>query len=155
MPAYISEPTLSQGPAPGQANQSNVTIPCVTPGVPAYSFGRQAGYNDAPTQNTEFGDAQTVSKGRQFAVRSFPGMNQNSPAIGYEVTTPSAPTSFSIQIEGAFVDVDANYRIIGSAITTVGAGTVNLGSERYNFLRFNNTAVSGGTNPTVVAKFVL
>jgi hypothetical protein len=155
MPAYITEPTVSQGPVAGQQNQNITTIPNIVPGVPSYSFGRPAGYSDAPTQNTEFGDAMVVGKGRQFALRSFPGMNQNSPAIGYEVTTPSAPTSFSIQIEGAFIDVDANYRIIGSAITAVGSGTINLGSERFNFIRFNLTAVTGGTSPTVVAKFVL
>lgn len=155
MPAYITEPTTSQGPVVGQQNQVITTIPNIVPGVPSYSFGRQAGYNDAPTQNTEFGDSAVVGKGRQFALRSFPGMNQNSPAIGYEVTTPSAPATFSIQIEGAFVDVDANYRIIGSAITAVGANTINLGSERFNFIRFNLTAVTGGSSPTIVAKFIL
>jgi hypothetical protein len=155
MPAYITQPTVSMGPSAGQQNQVITTIPCINPGIACYSFGRAAGYNDGLTVNTEFGDNAVVSKGRQFAIRSFPGMNQNSPAIGYEVTTPSAPASFSIQIEGAFIDVDANYRIIGSAITVVGSATINLGSERFNFIRFNLTSVTGGASPTIIAKLIL
>jgi hypothetical protein len=160
-PAYIVEPTTSQGPVTGQANQTLVTIPCIVPGVPFYSFGRIAGYNDAPTQNTEFGEAFVVGKGRQVAIRNFVGLNQNSPAVGIQVLTPSAPASFSITIEGSFTDIDGEYYALPAEapdftpnpIVAVGSSTFPLGHQRLNFIRANCTAFSGGTNPTVVVKF--
>lgn len=164
MPAYIVEPTTSQGPETGQANQKQVTIPVLTPSIPGYSFGRAQGYNDAPNQGADVGDAFAVAKGRQFAIRAgFSAQSQNSPAIGIELTTPSAPTTFSVTIEGAFNDLDSEYfplpaespDFTPNPLTAVGKFTFPLGHTRVNFIRANCTAFTGGTSPTLVVKFVV
>jgi hypothetical protein len=157
MPAYITEPTISQGPVSGQQNQALTTIPSITPSTPFYSLGRLAGYSDAPTQNSEIGEALAVQKGRQCSLRAFAGLNQNSPAIFWEYLTTGTPATISVQLEGAPIDLDSEYKIIGAALTVVGGGnaTVNLGSERFNFLRINVTIATGGASPTIAAKIVM
>lgn len=159
MPSYIVQPTLSQGPVAGQANQSQVTIPGIVPGLPFYSFGRIAGYNDAPTQNTEFGETAVISIGRQVSIRSFAGLNQNSPAFGVQVLTPTAPTTFSVNIEGAFTDISSEYFLLPAEtpdftpnpVTAVGNFTFPLGHTRVNFLRANLTVLTG--SGTIIVKF--
>lgn len=171
MPPYIVEPTLSQGPVAGQQNQLIITIPAIIPGVPAYSFGRIQGYGDAPNQGADVGETLAVGAGRQFAVRSFAGFNQNSGAIGFEITFGTAPTTYSIDIQGAYNDLAAEYfdfpaTIINSNIATPHnpftqtdsaagpiKGTIALGQERVNFIRFNIGVATGGS--TVVCKFIM
>lgn len=161
MPPYIVQPTLSQGPVAGQANQSNVTIPCIVPGVPFYSFGRIAGYNDAPTQNTEFGETLVLNaKGMQVAIRNFAGLNQNSPAFGVQLLTPTAPTTIGVTIQGSFTDIDSEYFALPAEapdftpnpLTAPGSFTFPLGHTRVNFLRAQVTALTG--TGTIVVKFI-
>jgi hypothetical protein len=231
MPAYIAEP--AQQPFPP------VTIPCVVPSNPNYSFGRQSGYADfgieaeitnfsitgnvvtfsitpgvfaasfsagasvvvteAPAPYTylnttytvstasqtqftaplthadvastpvdgdavqpgvigqEFGEAlpTTATAGRQFAVRAFAGLNQNSPAIDWEISYGGTVSAVNIVLQGALIDEDADYFTLDTSTNTAGENrTVNLGSTRVNFLRIKVVS-STNTNGTVVAKFVL
>jgi hypothetical protein len=68
---------------------------------------------------------------------------------------PSAPAALSVQLEGAIRDVDAEYAIIGTAQTNVNSGIViATAPDLVNFVRINATTVTGGTNPTFIAKIL-
>ena len=232
MPAYIAEPAVQPFPP--------VTIPCVQPSFPNYSFGRLSGYNDvgieaqisnfsitanvvtftlvggpafggfsagatvtvtgAPAPYTylntsyvvtsssptslvaplthanvastpvvatadqfgnvgqEFSEAMPANgtAGRQFSVRAFAGLNQNSPAIDWETSFPSAPATVNIVLQGALIDEDAAYFTLDTSTNAAGENrTVALGQSRVNFLRIKLVSSTGGTSPTIIAKFLL
>src|SRR5581483_8623766 len=233
MPAYITEPTVQTFPP--------VTIPCVMPSAPNYSFGSLDDYaaNAALgaqissysitsnvvtftvtwpyTKPSQFSSGNTVvvsgvaspndflngsysvtgvtsttftaaltqanvsataitgeadragtldaevaenipangTAGRQFAVRAFAGLNQNSPAVTWETKTGGTVSAISVQLQGAIRDHDADYATIDTSTATGGeVRTVALGQNRWNFLRIRlNTSTN--TNGTIIAKFVL
>jgi len=99
----------------------------------------------------ETGDALTGSaqKLAAFAV---------NPAAGYGLTwswsTPSAPSTIALQLEGAVDNVDAEFTIIGSSQTTTSGEVIATLPELVRFVRPNVTASSGGTNPTLVVRFL-
>jgi hypothetical protein len=85
---------------------------------------------------------------------------QNTIGRGYGITwaytTPSAPSTIAMQLEGAVNNVEAEYTIIGSSVTTAaGAETFAQLPNLVNFVRLNLTATTGGSSPTVVAKLLL
>lgn len=93
--------------------------------------------------------------GRQFAVRAFAGLNQNSPAITWETKTGGTVSAISIVLQGAIRDHDADYATIDTSTAAGGeVRTVALGQNRWNFLRIKLTS-STNTNGTLIAKFVL
>lgn len=98
--------------------------------------------------------AVSGTKSQAFAIQNTIGRGYG---ISWGFTYPSAPVSASIQLEGAINDVDGEYTIIGTAQTGV-SGYVEIFAtlpELVNFVRLNQTALSGGTNPTVVGKILL
>jgi hypothetical protein len=109
----------------------------------------------ATVPQPEIGDAiTTAAKGQQFAVQSNPGLSQEGKNPTWEIHFPSAPASFSAQLEGAMLDVDSQYEIVGAAQTTAGT-YANNSPLNFRFFRINITALSGGTNPTVVSKIMV
>ena len=103
-----------------------------------------------PGQTTE-----TCASGKSIAVAI-----QNTIGRGYGLTwaykCPSAPGSLAVQLEGAVNNVEAEYTILGSSVTTAGgAETIAQVPNLINFVRLNITAASGGTNPTIAARLLL
>jgi hypothetical protein len=109
----------------------------------------------ASVPQPEIGDAIAApAKGQQFAVQSNFGLSQEGKNPTWEIHFPSAPVSFSAQLEGAMVDVDSQYELVGSAETAAGTYAQNS-PLNFRFFRINITAISGGTNPTVVSKIMV
>lgn len=98
--------------------------------------------------------ATSGTKSQAFAIQNTIGRGYG---ISWAYNFPSAPVSASIQLEGAINDVDGEYTLIGSAQTVVNAYTEIFATlpELVNFVRLNLTALSGGTNPTIVGKILL
>lgn len=105
---------------------------------------------------SEVGDAAVIGPGLQFAVPtgySVPGAY----GFSWAYTFPSQPATGSIQLEGAINDNPPEYALIGTAQTTL-TGYNTIVSQVPNlvrFLRLNLTALTGGTNPTVIGKLLL
>lgn len=158
MPAYISEPTASQGPVTGQQNQLITTIPGIVAGVPYYSWGHADGYAEAPTQNAEVSETMPASgtAGRQVALRSFSGLNQNSPAVTWSYTIGGTATGNIMTLEGSITDITGQYYTIDTG--TTGAAqetrTAPIGQERINFLRIK-VSTAGGSATSVIAKLLV
>lgn len=70
--------------------------------------------------------------------------------FGVQVATTGTPASFSLALEGSLDGV--NFVALGSAVTATGLSMITL-SGPVCFVRFNLTALSGGTAPTVTARF--
>jgi hypothetical protein len=107
----------------------------------------------------EVGDAATVSKGQQFAVDFKAGVNPQGKLISWEFHFPSAPSTWSVQLEGAIEDVDSQYEPLQAPVTnssTQSSGTFFLNSPvNISFVRINVTVLTGGTSPTIVAKIMI
>jgi hypothetical protein len=95
----------------------------------------------------EVAELLAVAKLQQFAL---------DPMGGYGVTmtwtTPSAPGTISLQLEGAINDTDAEYSIIGTAQTGLNGSVIASVPELVRFVRVNVTAATGGSSPSLIAK---
>jgi len=101
----------------------------------------------------EIGDALTSSmSGLQFAMQAVSGLASNSRDIGWEVTTPSAPSSFTANLQVADFDVDGQYTTVD---TTTAVGQRTITGIRGNFVRGTVSAASGGSSPTIVLKILV
>jgi hypothetical protein len=102
------------------------------------------GYAIVPV--VEVSEALSVKKSQQFALSGY--------GVSWAYTCPSAPSTISIQLEGAINDSDSEYTIIGSAQTATSGYTEVFATlpENVNFVRLNITATTGGTSPTIIAK---
>lgn len=97
----------------------------------------------------EVGETLAVAKLQQFAL---------DPMGGYGITlawsTPSAPATIALQMEGAVNDVDTEYGIIGSSQTTLSGIFIDTLPNLVRFVRVNVTAFTGGASPTLIAKLL-
>lgn len=150
MPPYIPPVTTQTYPPR--------TIPVATPSFPCYSFGREAGYNDAPTISTEYPETMPANDtaGRQFNVRTVMVQHdtENAPSITWQTEYPSAPADVNVVLEGS---LDDNvYATVDTSTNAAGEiRVVALGAAHYNFLRIRVVSSTGGTAPTIIAKFVV
>ena len=102
----------------------------------------------------EIPETLAVSKSQAFAI-------QNSIGRGYGITwgytCPSAPSTISIQLEGAINNNDSEFTAIGSALTTTTGYNETIAQlpNLVNFVRLHVTATTGGTLPTIVGKLTL
>lgn len=87
----------------------------------------------------DVGEPNAIQKWQQFCL---------DPSGGELITLvwacPSAPTTISLQLEGAVDDVDAQYAIIGAAQTTTSGQVVFSTPVGVRFVRVNETALTGG-----------
>jgi len=91
-----------------------------------------------------------ATKSAAFAIQAAKGQGRG---ISWEYTCPSAPNAASLQLEGALVDEDALYAIIGSAITSTSGGQAFAPTPiNVNFVRINVTSFTNGTNQSLIAK---
>lgn len=75
--------------------------------------------------------------------------------ITWSWSTPSAPATIALQLEGAINDVDSEYVIIGISQTTLSGTIIGNVPVGVRFLRTNVTAFSGGSSPTVISKVLI
>jgi hypothetical protein len=99
----------------------------------------------------ELSEALTAVAGLQFAMQAVSGLASNSRDVSWVIATPSAPSSFTAALQIADVDQEAEYTAID---TTTAIGLRVVLGVRANFIRIKYTAVSGGTNPTSIAKIL-
>jgi hypothetical protein len=98
---------------------------------------------------------ETLTQGTKSAAFAIQNVVGKGYGISWSYSCPSAPAAISIQLEGAISDNEAEYTLIGTAQTsTSGAETFATIPELVNFVRLNPTSVSGGTNPTIIGKFL-
>jgi len=91
-----------------------------------------------------------ATKSAAFAIQAAKGQGRG---ISWDYTCPSAPGSASIQLEGALVDDDTAYAIIGTAITSTSGGQAFATAPiDVNFVRLNASTFSAGTNPSIIAR---
>lgn len=150
MPTYVAQPSTQTYPP--------FTIPTVSPGIACYSWGSYTPYVDAPTLNVEHAEAIPAdgTAGRQFAVRSFSGTMDNSSAITWETRFPSVPSTINVRLQGAVRDVAAEYFDLDTSTNAAGeVRSIALGVTKVNFLRIKVVTSTGGTSPTIVAKFIV
>lgn len=162
MPPYVVQPAVQTYPPTAiRANQTS---------FPSHSFGKYTPYADAPNLQVQHPEAWPLSPigsppvtsyaGAQFAVRAFPGQNQNSPAITW-TTVLTGVVTCDIRLQGALIDIDGDYFDIDKSTNAGGeTRTVALGQVRVNFLRIkivSGTASGVGSPPasTINAYFVL
>jgi hypothetical protein len=99
----------------------------------------------------------SVAAGQQFAipVAASAGLNGGR-EVSWSYSCPSAPSTISIQLEGAIRDVASEYTIIGTALTTAaGAAQFETVPSNIRFLRLNVTATTGGSSPTIIGKILI
>lgn len=113
------------------------------------SVTADVGYVLVPVVETPDVITGSSAKSQQFGVGGY--------GISWAYMWSSQPVSCSIQLEGAINDIDAEYTLIGTAQTSVSGWTEIFASlpENVNFVRLHITAVSGGTNPSIIAKLQL
>ena len=73
---------------------------------------------------------------------------------------PSLPTTATVVLQGAILDIDSEYAGLGN-VATVSGGAVTAGPvaqfqlNQMRFYRLNVSSVTGGTNPTIVGKILV
>src|SRR5579862_3447730 len=105
-----------------------------------------------PTLGTEHSVALpgTATLGLQFAVPSYIGQANQSPAITYEYELGGTVSAYSISLMGALRDVAAEYFALDTKTGTSAESksyTISLGSERVKFLalQVNSSTNTNGT----------
>jgi hypothetical protein len=128
-----------------------VTISAVTGGgTIQFALGGTVGSvsdnGNAYVPTPEVAEALAVGKSQAFAISGY--------GLSWSYTLPVEPASIAIQLEGAINNTDGEFTIIGSSVTAVPGTSVTIGTlpELVRFVRLNVTAVSGGVNPTIIAK---
>lgn len=80
------------------------------------------------------------------------GLPSNSRDVGWSVDTPSAPSSFTAVLQASMTLNESDFVTID---TTTAIGDRTVIGVRAIYLRIAFTALSGGTNPTAVAKILV
>ena len=122
------------------------------PGGSSQATTAQSGLAFVPPE--EIPEACTTGPSQAFAVQAAKGQGRGM-SWTYEFPTESTPDTFSIQLEGAVRDNDAEYTIIGTAQTDTNSfwhTIIASVPENVNFVRLNITSSSGGTSPLIAAK---
>ena len=78
-------------------------------------------------------------------------------SVPVTVTFPSLPTAATVTLQQAIRDIAAEYTDVATVATVVtgaqqGGPTTSVSLQRGYFYRFHVSGVSGGTNPTIIAK---
>jgi len=97
----------------------------------------------------EVAETLAIAKLQQFCLE---------PMGGYGITmawsTPSAPATIALQLEGAVNDVEAEYGIIGVSQTTLAGTLISTVPQLIRFVRVNVTNFTGGASPSLIAKLL-
>lgn len=97
----------------------------------------------------ESAEALAVAKLQQFCLEPMGGYG-----LSMQWSTPSAPATIALQLEGAINDVDSEYAIIGSSQTTLSGLVIGTVPQLVRFARVNVTAFTGGASPNLICKLI-
>jgi hypothetical protein len=97
-------------------------------------------------------EAMTETAGQQFAVAFPSGFSVGGRTVSYSWSTPSAPDSATVELQGSIIDQDDQYVSLDSQDAE---GTYEVEGVNMPFLRGSVTAVSGGTNPTIIFQILI
>lgn len=154
--------TVTSGGAPN-FNVTNVALTAVSinasTGIGTISFAltstnisTTADAATALVPSQETAEALANGSGQQFAMPSMQGLASNSRDVSWVIATPSAASAFTANLQVADVDQDSEYTTID---TTTATGLRIVTGVRANFIRINYSGVSGGSNPTSIAKILI
>lgn len=99
----------------------------------------------------ETAEALANGSSRQFAVQPISKDNTSGRTITWTTNYPSAPGGVTMALQAALVDLDSEYQTVDSSTNTTGEERYVVATN-FNFLRLKASGVSGGSNPTVIAK---
>lgn len=80
--------------------------------------------------------------------------------VSVVISFPSLPTTATVDLQGAILDIDSEYSKLGNVATVTG-GAISAGPlaefqlNQVRFYRLNVSNVSGGTNPSIVGKILV
>ncbi len=151
--------------ASGAFNVSNIAISTVSidsvTGIGTITFplthadvGSAADAGQGYVPPAEVAETLGVQKSQAFAIQDSIGRGYG---ITWAYTLPSAPSTISIQLEGAVNNNDAEFTAIGSAVTTTTGYNEQIAQlpNLVNFVRLRVTATTGGSAPTIIGKLTL
>lgn len=73
---------------------------------------------------------------------------------------PSLPTTATVDLQGAILDIDSEYSKLGN-VATVSGGAITAGPlaqfqlNQVRYYRLNVSSVTGGTNPSITGKIIV
>jgi hypothetical protein len=149
--------TVVGGPTVNVTNiaRTNVTITPST-GIGTITYPATAGNLATTTDGgqvlvpvPEVAELLAVQKYQQFVLEPMGGYGLT---LGW--TTPSAPATLALQMEGGVNDTDAEYAIIGSSQTTLFGTLIATVPQLVRFVRVNVTGFTGGVSPSLIAKLL-
>lgn len=172
---------INQGPIPlvgdfitvwGTAQQSglfNVTRAVITAtsitattGAGTISFAltgsTQSTTADAGMFSTEIGEtSDALSNGYSVQALIQAPQCDSQFTVPVTVTFPSLPTTATVTLQQAVRDIAAEYTDVATVATVTGGAqqggpTTSVSLQRGYFYRFHASSVTGGTNPTIIAK---
>ena len=80
--------------------------------------------------------------------------------VSVVVAFPSLPTTATVILQGAIMDIDSEFASLGN-VATVSGGAITAGPNaqftlnQMRFYRLNVASVTGGTNPTIIGKVLV
>jgi hypothetical protein len=143
MPAFITIPNPQPYPP--------VTIPQMAPGIQAYMWGLRNDYRYGvgvviPEQLVQ------ASASLEFAVPSYAGSNENSPAIQWVTQYAGAPATVEVHLEGTLDILNGPwFQLAKSTVVTGDSQTVNLGTSKVAAIRTRNVTVTAPATPGAIA----
>jgi hypothetical protein len=107
----------------------------------------------------EVGEALAAGASAPVALASINAILNQEHVVTAVVSFPSLPTSVTITLQQAVIDLNSEYADIAT-VATVAGGVVTVGGQvtidpvMGRFLRFSNGTVTGGSSPKIVAKLI-
>lgn len=165
----INQLVTIRGAVPSYFNVTNAKILSVsaaaTPDVGVYTItftltnsniGTTTSPGLATAPQIEVGEALVAGASQQLSLQANTGPD-NGQNIRFDVTFTTLPGAATISAQSAAIDVDSDYRTLGT-VGTVTGGVLSGGSltilVRADFVRFNITGVSGAAS-TIIAKVLV
>jgi hypothetical protein len=99
----------------------------------------------------EVGETLANGSSQAFAIQDASGHNENGLTIQWSTFYPSAPSTVTMTLEIADVDLDSEYTQLDSSNNT-GGDNRSYTEARPRFLRVTASNVTGGTLPTAIVR---
>lgn len=104
----------------------------------------------------EVGDTlASNTKYLQFAVPSpIGGGGTGVETLTWSTVVGGSPAAVTVNLQASIVDIDSQYATLDSSSSTTGE-TRYVAATDFNFFRITTGTITGGTNPTLVAKLLI
>lgn len=124
------------------------------------NIGATADAGIAVIAQPEFGDVCANGSSIPCTMPVQDPKTDSARTISVVVAFPSLPTTATVVLQGAILDIDSEYAGLGN-VATVSGGAITAGPvaqftlNQMRFYRLNVSGVTGGTNPTIVGKILV